>query len=175
MAFPGKLQAFLHGAEWNDVGLRTDADCKSINNGERQRKPNRESGSLVFAAFDVNCAAQGIHVAAHDIETNAATGNFRDFLGGRKTGLKDEIVNFGFRKAQAFGNEAGATSVLRDAFVVEAAAIIGEPHDNVAGVVKGFENDFAAGIFSESAAHFGGLQSVIHGVADHVHKRIVKV
>jgi len=61
---------------------------------------------LAFAAFDQNGAAQGVHVSAHDVQADAAAGELRHFVGRRKSRLKNQIMNLGFGKTGAFGNNS---------------------------------------------------------------------
>src|SRR5690242_16451581 len=41
--------------------------------------------------------------------------------------------------------------------------------------MEGLQNDFSAGIFAGGPANLGSLKSVVHGVTDHVHQRVVDV
>src|SRR5437899_11449342 len=65
--------------------------------------------------------------------------------------------------------------MMQNALVIEACAIIGNLHDDVAGIVEGLQNDFAAGVFSQGAANFRHFQAVIHGIPDHVHERVMNM
>src|SRR5437667_10959728 len=62
--------------------------------------------------------------------------------------------------------------MMQNALVIEARAIIGNLHDDVAGIVEGLQNDFAAGVFSQGAANFRHFQAVIDGIPEHVHERV---
>src|ERR1700704_6651489 len=59
--------------------------------------------------------------------------------------------------------------------MIEACAIVGDLHYDVARIVEGFEDDFSAGILPQSATVLGRFQSVVDGIADHVHERVMNM
>src|SRR5205807_8276599 len=102
----GEFEALLDRTERDYVSFGPHFHGEAINDGEREWKTDGKSGSLAFAAFDLDGATQGIHVSAHDIQADAAAGELRNFVGGRESRLKNQVVNLRLGKARAFGNDS---------------------------------------------------------------------
>src|ERR1700675_898738 len=147
-----QLEALLHGAKGDHVSFRTHFHGKAINDGQGEWQADGEGGPLAFAAFHQNCAAQGVYVSTHYIQTYAAAGEFRHLVRSRKARLKDEVVNLGFGETDTIGNNSLCPRVLENALVIEPRPIVGDLHDDVAGVVERLQDDLAAGVLSQGAA-----------------------
>src|SRR6266566_7475187 len=65
--------------------------------------------------------------------------------------------------------------MMENALMIETCTIVGDLHDDVAGIVEGLQHDFAAGVFAKGAADFWHFQTVVHGIPDHVHERVMNM
>ena len=65
--------------------------------------------------------------------------------------------------------------MLLDAVMIEARSIVRNLNDDIPGIVERLQDNLAARIFPQGATDFRRFQSVVHGIPNHVHQRVVNM
>ena len=109
-----------------------------------------------------------------DVETDAASGDFGDFVGGAEAGRENQLETFELVELLGFlgGDNSALDGAADDFFAVEPFAVVGDFDHDLIAVVIGVQADRAARGFSGRLALRGRFDAVVGGVADQVRQRI---
>src|SRR5205823_4565689 len=104
------------------------------NNRKRKRNFDDKTRATPGDRGNIHSPADLLDITAHDVHSDASTGNARHLCGGGEAWSKDKVVDFdlGFRRDFGFAGETGFESLGPDASGVEAAAIVGNLNHDVA-------------------------------------------
>ncbi|MEY5016820.1 MAG: hypothetical protein RIS92_3178 [Verrucomicrobiota bacterium] len=75
-------EAFADGEGGEDESFASDGDEQSVDDGEGEGEEDGERGALAEDGIDFDASAEARDVASHDVHTDAASGDFRDFFSG---------------------------------------------------------------------------------------------
>ena len=91
-----------HGVQWNGVKALLHAKEQSFDDGKGQRQLQAEGGALPGAAHHVDRAFQPMQYALHNIQTDAAAGNFGDLVRRAESRAENEIEDVGLAEPAGF-------------------------------------------------------------------------
>ena len=170
----GQAGNFHDGRNRHGVEAAGHVKQERLNAGERERNHQAEGGAFADFAFDLDVAFQIVEGGFHHVESDAAAGNFSDFVGGAEAGSKKQIVRFGFVEAAAifFLQDAALDRRANHFFAIDAAAIVHDFDHDLIALVIGVERYRAARGFSGSGAFGGGFDAVVGGIADQMRERL---
>src|SRR6185312_8333028 len=143
------------------------AEQQRLDNGQRQGKLQTEGRALSGTAFDFYCALQSLPNTLHYIQSNAASGNFRDLVGSAESGTEDERINFRVAEPrrllccdQALLNGPGLYF-----FGIHAAPVIRGLNDNLIALVVRLQVNLSMRWFTRTHTIAGVLNSVAYGIS----------
>src|ERR1035437_1838621 len=113
-----------HHVERNDEVRTADADMKAIDDRQGQRQTQPHGGALPRHRLDIERAAQGLDVAAHDIHANAAPGKVGNLLRRGKARREYQSIDVLIGEYGIGGHHTALDGFLENALAVEAAAIV---------------------------------------------------
>ena len=134
-----------HGKLRDCETLAARFDDERGNDGECQWNLNGEGRAHFRDRLQLHGAADLLHIGAHHVHANAATGNAGNARCRRKPRRKDQIADFriGFCRKLAFAQQAVLKRERTDPFDIETAAVIGNLDDNVTALMAGRQPNLA--------------------------------
>jgi hypothetical protein len=108
------------------------AHHQPVDDGQRERQFQQESGAFSRRGADLDAAAQFLDVAAHHVHADAAAGDVGHLRGGAEAGLEDEVVDLIVAEAVRRGDQALLDGLGDDLVAIQAAAVVGDFDDHLA-------------------------------------------
>lgn len=122
--------------------------------------------------FDRDPSPQGLHVSAYDVHPDAPSGDLRDLVGGREARSEDQVEHFTIGQPPVGIQKPTLSRLGGDLVPVESASVVGDfQHDGAARLICQDANRSLTWL-SGLLALVRWLDSVIHGVPDHVDERV---
>ena len=145
------------------------------NDGQRERNPQPQRGSLAHVRVDLHLAADLLDVGAHHVHAHAAAADVGHGRGGRKAGQENQLQQFplALMRGAFRGNQPALDGLLADLFNGDAGPVVGDLDDDVAALLRGPQLERSFGVLARGLAHIGRLNAVIERVAHRMGQRIL--
>src|SRR5580698_1985798 len=113
-------------------------------------------------------ALQSMQDALNDIQTDAASRNFCDLIGGTESGAEDEIQNVGLTEPAGFLalEEAAFDGAGLDLLRIDAATIVDDFYDNLISLMVGLEADGSMSRFAGASTFLRAFDAVSNRIAN---------
>src|SRR5580704_12303772 len=156
-----------HRIQRNGIQTLFDPEQQGFDDGECQWQLQAECGPLPRATDDVNRALQAMQDALHDVQTNAAAGNFGDLIRSAESRAEDEIHNVRFAESAGFFRfqQASLDGSCLHFLRVDAAAVVADFHDDLIALMVGLETDGSLRWLACASALFRAFNSVSNCVS----------
>ncbi|MPM16284.1 hypothetical protein SDC9_62662 [bioreactor metagenome] len=130
-----------------------------------------EGRSMPHRGGGFDAAAQCVHLGAHHVHSDAATGQ-AGHLGGRgEARHEDQVGGLDVAHRHVGGDQAALDGLLADAAHVQACTVVAELHRHVVAFLTQRDGDRAAGGLACGHAHVRAFDTVAHAVAQQVFER----
>src|SRR5580704_11690818 len=159
-----------HRIQRNGIQTLFDPEQQGFDDGECQWQLQAECGPLPRAAEDVYRALEAMQDALHDVQTNAAAGNFGDLIRSAESRAEDEIHNVRFAEPAGFFpfQQTSFYGSRLDLLRVDAAAVVADFHDDLIALMVSLETDGSLGRFTSASALFGAFNAVSNRIPNQV-------
>lgn len=167
-----RLDALENGRERQDEDVLTDPDREAVDDGHRERRAQPEPGPLAPFGRDVDASAELFDFSQHDVHAHAPARQGRHGLRGRQAGGEDEAVDARRRDGLGRPDDPHRSRAGEQRVSVETRAVVGDLDADAAVRLLDDEPYRPARRLAGREAHFGRLDAMIDGVADHVRERV---
>src|SRR5580692_4100805 len=159
-----------HRIQRNGIQTLFDPEQQGFDDGECQWQLQAECGPLTRATDDVNRALQAMQDALHDVQPNAAAGNFGDLIRSAESRAEDEIHNVRFAEPAGFFpfQQASFDGSGLDFLRVDAAAVVADFHDDLIPLMVGLETDGSLRRLASASALFRAFNAVSNCISHQV-------
>ena len=111
-------------------------------------------------------------MSPHHVHAYASSGDVGHFFGGAEAGLEDQVVVSLSERAVIRLDQPSLDRLGADLVAIQPPAVIGDFDHHLARLVVGFEVDVGQGRLTALLSFLRTLNSMIEGVANHVHQGI---
>src|SRR5665213_1620809 len=165
---------FSHSIQWQGVKPFLYTKHEGANNGERQWKPQAEDRAAIRDSFDFDGSLQPRDNALHYVEAHAATGEFRNFVSGRESGLQNQFQSFRLGQSPRLGGckQTLGHGALPNLFHLNTAAVVGYFDDHLISLVVSGEAQCALRTLAGASSLLGGLETMANRIPYQVSERL---
>jgi hypothetical protein len=159
----------------NAYGSPIHHDDEHARGCQSSGETDAERASMAQRGLDLNIALEPLDISPHDIESHPSSGNIGHQRARGKSRRENQRLNLRRRHGGEFfrTSQAPLQGCELDALEVEATPIIGDLYDKVCRGETGSQADCAEAGLAKMLPLIWGFETVIDGIADHVHQRIL--
>ena len=166
-----QVQHLLHQHRWQGIRLAVGRQQHYLRHGQGQRQVDGEAHAQARLRQRFHSSAQGQRFGAHDVHAKTAPCQFRQAVGGGKTGHENQFGGLRVGQRRIRRHQAGAVRLGADAFQVQPRAVVGKGDCHFIALLADLHQQLARLALARSQARLARLDAVHDGVAQQVLKR----